>query len=82
MIAAQWPFAGECQCTELPISELREFLHRPKQIADLGQDGVFKNWLVGHKRVGGSDALNGCIQMMEELVGDTRGNLCAVSPTE
>src|SRR5713226_1221531 len=64
------------------FSELRQFLHRPEQIANLGQDGVFENWLVGYKRVSGGNALHWRIQMMEELVSDARRNLGAVSPAE
>ncbi len=61
-------------------SVLRQFLHHPEQVGDLGQDGILQNWLIGNEGVQGGYAPHGRIQVLEQLIGDARRDLRAVAP--
>ena len=53
-----------------------------RMIVGLGQDGVFQHRLVGDEGVHGADAADRRVEIVEELIGDAGGDLCAVAPAE
>ena len=60
----------------------RQFLHGPKKVRGLRQDGVFQHRVVGDEDVRGGHTAYGGIEMFEELVGDAGGDFGAVSPAQ
>src|ERR1700689_1236136 len=60
--------------------KLRQLLHCPEQVARLRQNRILENRLISDERVSRCHALHRSIEMMKELVGDSRGDLRAVSP--
>src|SRR5712691_7664150 len=62
------------------LSEGKQVADRRHEIFGLRQDFVFELGLVGAERVHGSDAAHGSVEIAEQLVGDSRGNLRAVTP--
>src|SRR5579872_2738014 len=63
-------------------SVLCEFLHGQEEVVGLREDRIFENRLIGNEYVFGGDAADGCVEVIEKLVGDTGRNLGSVAPTQ
>ena len=68
--------------TKCPNSILPQLNDRPVQILRLGQDRIFQDRLIGNKGVHRRDPLHRGIEVVEELIGDARGDLRAVAPAQ
>src|SRR6185437_1347695 len=66
-------------CVTAP-SECCQTLHRANNVFGLRQNLVFELRLISAERVRCCNAANGCIQILEQFVGNPRGNLRAVTP--
>src|SRR5580700_3038643 len=64
------------------LLKLRQLLHCPEQVARLRQNRVLKNRLISDESVRSGYALHRSIEVMKELIGDSRCDLRAVSPAE
>src|SRR5579872_2730658 len=71
-----------CFLSDARLSVFREFLHGQEEIVGLRKDRIFENRLIGNEYVFGGDAADGCVEVIEKLVGDTGRNLGSVAPTQ
>src|SRR5260370_306353 len=62
------------------LSEGKQVADGGHEIFGLRQDFVFELGLVGAERVHGSDAAHRSVKIAEQLVGDSRGDLRAITP--
>ena len=69
--------------TQVPstlVLKLSQTLHRLIQIFRLRQNHIFQQRLIRDKSISRGDSPNGSIQVIEQFVGDARGDFCSVAP--
>src|SRR5215510_14341409 len=65
-----------------PKSISRDVVNRFEHVVGLRQDGVLDVWRVGHEAIERGHSSDGRVELVKELVGDTRGDLRAVTPRD
>src|SRR5712692_7918698 len=58
------------------------FSYRTQHIRRLRQDHVFELRRIGNEGIEGGDAADGSVEVCEQLIRNTRGDLCAITPRE
>src|SRR5215470_1847346 len=59
-----------------------QLLDRRSDVVGLRQDDIFQLGLVGAEGIHGSDTLDRRVELVEEFIGDARGDFSAVAPAE